>query len=145
MALEADKHRPKRDRRTAHQLFEAIKQDRFTGSYSRVTAFIRQWQNHSSASNTKTAFVFLKFALGEAFQFDWSEESLMIGGTDHADKTIADMLMQERTYLMPMPTPFDGYIEVLAQVSSIKCMRLSSRFIANCLVLTLASPRRMNS
>jgi hypothetical protein len=38
--------------------------------------------------------------------------------TDHADKTIADMLIQERTYLMPMPTPFDGYIEVLALVSS---------------------------
>jgi len=57
MALEADKHRPKRDRRTSHQLFEEIKQDGFTGSYSRVTAFIRQPQNHSAASNTKTAFV----------------------------------------------------------------------------------------
>lgn len=38
--------------------------------------------------------------------------------TDHADKKIADMLIQERTYLMPMPTPFDGFIEVLALVSS---------------------------
>ena len=34
MALEADKHRPKRDRRTAHQLFDEIKQDGFTGSDS---------------------------------------------------------------------------------------------------------------
>jgi len=26
-------------------------------------------------------FVPLKFALGQAFQFDWSEEGLVIGGT----------------------------------------------------------------
>jgi len=28
----------------------------------------------------ESAFIPLKFALGEAFQFDWSEESLLIGG-----------------------------------------------------------------
>jgi transposase len=54
MALEADKHRPKRDRRTAHQLFEEIKLDGFTGSYSRVTAFIRQWQNQTAATKNST-------------------------------------------------------------------------------------------
>jgi len=32
--------------------------------------------------------------------------------------TIADVLDQEQLYLMPMPTPFDGYLEVLARVSS---------------------------
>jgi len=32
--------------------------------------------------------------------------------------TVADALEQEQIYLMPMPTPFDGYVEVLARVSS---------------------------
>jgi hypothetical protein len=32
--------------------------------------------------------------------------------------TIADVLEQEQLYMMPMPTPFDGYTEVLARVSS---------------------------
>lgn len=32
--------------------------------------------------------------------------------------TVADALEQEQLYLMPMPTPFDGYVEVLARVSS---------------------------
>ena len=32
--------------------------------------------------------------------------------------TLADALEQEQLYLMPMPTPFDGYVEVLARVSS---------------------------
>jgi hypothetical protein len=35
-----------------------------------------------------------------------------------ADITVADALEQEQLYLMPMPTPFDGYVEVLARVSS---------------------------
>jgi hypothetical protein len=37
---------------------------------------------------------------------------------DYVGITIADALEQERAYLMPMPTPFDGYVEVLARVSS---------------------------
>jgi transposase len=80
MALVADAHRPKRDRRTALMLFNAMQLDGFTGSYSRVTEFVRHWRNQSLAVNTKSAFVPLHFALGEAFQFDWSEEWLVIGG-----------------------------------------------------------------
>jgi transposase len=80
MALVADAHRPKRDRRNALMLFKEIQQDGFTGSYTRVTEFIRHWRNQSSAASTKSAFVPLHFALGEAFQFDWSEEWLVIGG-----------------------------------------------------------------
>jgi transposase len=80
MALVADAHRPKRDRRNALMLFNEIKQQGFTGSYTRVTEFIRHWRNQSSSASTKSAFVPLQFALGEAFQFDWSEEALVIGG-----------------------------------------------------------------
>ena len=39
--------------------------------------FIRNWRNHRSQS--KTAYVPLKFALGEAFQFDWSEDKVSKG------------------------------------------------------------------
>ena len=41
MALVADAHRPKRDRHNAIMLFKEIKQDGFTGCYSRVTQFVR--------------------------------------------------------------------------------------------------------
>jgi transposase len=79
-ALKSDSHRPKRDRRTALKLFEAIQAQGFTGSYSRVTAFVLAWRKSGEGVTTKSAFVPLKFQLGEAFQFDWSEESLVIGG-----------------------------------------------------------------
>ena len=80
LALEADAHRPKRDRRTALMLFDAIQKEGFSGGYTIVTDFIRNWRNHAATVGAKSAYVPLKFELGEAFQFDWSEEWLMVGG-----------------------------------------------------------------
>lgn len=80
LALQADSHRPKRDRRTALMLFNAIKKDGYTGSYSNLTRYIHAWRDSAAKVTGKSAFVPLRFQLGEAFQFDWSEESLMIGG-----------------------------------------------------------------
>ena len=77
-ALKADSFRAKHNRRTAKALFEQIKAEGYTGGYSAVTDFIRAWRGR--AAKTPQGFVPLQFALGEAFQFDWSEENLVIGG-----------------------------------------------------------------
>ena len=45
-ALETDSHRPKRDRRTAQRLWQELCSQGFTGSYSRVTEFVRRWREH---------------------------------------------------------------------------------------------------
>jgi hypothetical protein len=37
---------------------------------------------------------------------------------DYKGVSVADVLDHEREHLMPMPTPFDGYVERLARVSS---------------------------
>jgi len=58
-------------------LFKAILNEGYTGGYTIVCDFIRNWRNQGSKG---TAYVPLKFAFGEAFQFDWSEEWLVIGG-----------------------------------------------------------------
>src|ERR1019366_6852595 len=50
------------------------------GGYSRLTDFIRDWRMQQGGAATAKAYVPLTFALGEAFQFDWSEEGLVIGG-----------------------------------------------------------------
>jgi transposase len=78
-ALEVDARRPKRDRRTALKLFHEIQAAGFDGDYSRVTEFIRRWRLNGGQTLVK-AYVPLRFELGEAFQFDWSEERLVIGG-----------------------------------------------------------------
>ena len=77
-SLKADAHRIKQDRRTAKALFLQIKVSGYRGGYSRVTDFIREWRE--SEGKKPHAFVPLTFELGEAFQFDWSEEGLVVGG-----------------------------------------------------------------
>jgi transposase len=79
-ALETDAHRIKRDRRTARALYGEIRSEGFNGSYARVSEFVRRWREGGGQSASRPAFVPLKFELGEAFQFDWSEEGLIVGG-----------------------------------------------------------------
>jgi len=79
-ALKADARRPKKERRSALALFAEIKAAGYTGCYSRVTDFIRAWRQGEGKGAAVKAFVPLSFDLGEAFQFDWSEEGLVVGG-----------------------------------------------------------------
>ena len=80
LALKADAHRPKHERRTARALFCEVKAAGYDGGYSRLTDFIREWRQGVGQAALVNAFVPLTFELGEAFQFDWSEEGLVIGG-----------------------------------------------------------------
>ena len=78
-ALTADSHRPKQGRRSGRALFAQIQAQGYRGGYSAITDYIRRWRVESLASPTK-AFVPLSFELGEAFQFDWSDEAMVVGG-----------------------------------------------------------------
>jgi transposase len=77
-ALKADALRPKKERRTGLALYREIQAAGYSGGYSRVTDFIRAWRQGSGGA--PTAFVPLTFEPGEAFQFDWSEEGVIVGG-----------------------------------------------------------------
>ncbi|MEK9803646.1 MAG: IS21 family transposase [Curvibacter sp.] len=79
-ALIADAHRPRKERRTARMLFEEMKRAGYGGCYTRLTDFVRQWKEDQGRAGAGKAYVPLSFALGEAFQFDWSEEGLVVGG-----------------------------------------------------------------
>ena len=77
-ALKVDAHRAKQHRRTVKVLFAQIKADGYGGGYSQLTAFIRDLRGRQGKQ--PHAFVPLQFELGEAFQFDWGEEGLVVGG-----------------------------------------------------------------
>ena len=79
LLLKADAHRPRQGRRTAKALFTQIQAQGYRGGYSAVTDFVRSWREESGKA-TLRAFVPLNFELGEAFQFDWSDEALVVGG-----------------------------------------------------------------
>jgi len=80
LALKVDAHRPKHERRRARALHTEIKAVGYDGGYSRVTDFIRAWRQGEGQAVSVNAFVRLAFELGEAFQFDCSEEGLFVGG-----------------------------------------------------------------
>ncbi len=79
-ALLGDARRPKKERRTAKALHAQIAAAGYDGGYSRLTDYIRQWRAERGGVQVGDAYVPLSFELGEAFQFDWSEEPLVIGG-----------------------------------------------------------------
>jgi len=79
-ALSTDAYRPKRERRSALALFKELQASGYAGCYSRVTDFVRAWRAGEGQMSARTAFVPLAFEWGEAYQFDWSEEGVVVGG-----------------------------------------------------------------
>ena len=72
----------RRNRRTAKKLYEQIVTEGYTGSYSPVQRFVRELRQ-TSGTGTDDAFIPLHFAAGDALQFDWSEEYVLLGGVEH--------------------------------------------------------------
>lgn len=72
--------RPGRERLTLVRVFEALRGLGYEGGYDAVRRHARAWER-SRASAPVSAFVPLSFAPGEAYQFDWSHEVVLIGGT----------------------------------------------------------------
>ncbi|HTX77811.1 MAG TPA: IS21 family transposase [Terracidiphilus sp.] len=68
-----------RERLTLIRLFEQLRALGYEGGYDAVRRYARGWQrDHAVAA--RDAFVPLSFAPGEAYQFDWSHEVVVIAG-----------------------------------------------------------------
>ena len=78
--LEENAGRASRERLTLMRLFEALRGLGYEGGYDTVRRYARGW-SQSRTSTAAAAFVPLSFAPGEAYQFDWSHEVVLIGGT----------------------------------------------------------------
>jgi len=78
--LAANQAKPKREQLTLIRLFEQLRGRGYEGGYDAVRRYAREWQRHH-ASTSVGAFVPLNFAPGEAYQFDWSHEIVLINGT----------------------------------------------------------------
>ena len=68
-----------RERLTLIRLFEELRDLGYEGGYDAVRRYARIW-GRDHASLTAAAFVPLSFAPGEAYQFDWSHEIVVIDG-----------------------------------------------------------------
>jgi transposase len=78
--LAANQAKPSREQLTLVRLFEQLRGRGYEGGYDAVRRYAREWQRHQ-ASASVGAFVPLSLAPGEAYQFDWSHEIVLINGT----------------------------------------------------------------
>ena len=78
--LLANEDKPARERLTLIRIFEELRVLGYGGSYDAVRRYAKSWRVARGAA-TAEAFVPLSFAPGEAYQFDWSHEVVLINGT----------------------------------------------------------------
>jgi transposase len=98
-----ESRRHRKQRRTVKRLYRDLVELGYTGSYDRVAAFARQWrqaQQDAKLQAAKHAYVPLKFAPGEAFQFDWSEDWVKINGVSTKLQIAHFKLSYSRAYFM---------------------------------------------
>ena len=72
--------KPTRERLTVIRIFEALRDLGYEGGYDAVRRYAKRWRGRQ-VSGTVDAHVPLIFAPGEAYQFDWSHEIVVLNGT----------------------------------------------------------------
>ncbi len=77
--LLANEGKAARERLTLIRLFEELRGRGYDGGYDAVRRYARRWSKERGHS-TAAAFVPLIFAPGEAYQFDWSHEIVLLNG-----------------------------------------------------------------
>src|ERR1700722_7885737 len=77
--LASNEAKQARERLTLIRIFEELRALGYDGGYDAVRRYARSWAK-ANASATADAFVPLSFAPGEAYQFDWSHEIVVLDG-----------------------------------------------------------------
>jgi transposase len=77
--LLANEGKPARERLTLMRVFEELRGLGYEGGYDSVRRYAKAWRVAHGAAMAE-AYVPLSFAPGEAYQFDWSHEIVLING-----------------------------------------------------------------
>jgi transposase len=96
--LEENVKRSARERLTARRLHELLRDEGYAGAYDSVQRHVRDWRR--SHGKTETVFIPLWFAPGEAYQFDWSHETVVLDGTTTEIKAAHVRLCHSRRFFI---------------------------------------------
>jgi transposase len=117
--LLANEDKQARERLTLIRIFEELRGLGYEGSYDAVRRYAKAWRVAHGAA-TAEAYVPLSFAPGEAYQFDWSHEVVLINGTTVTVKVAHVRLCDSRMLFVrayPRETQemvFDAHIRAFA-------------------------------
>ena len=96
--LTANANSSTRERLTLIRLFEELRALGYEGGYDAVRRYARSWSKEH-AGQTAAAFVPLSFAPGEAYQFDWSHEIVVMNGVTITVKVAHMRLCHSRMFI----------------------------------------------
>ena len=108
-------HRDTRPKLTAKHFYEYLCLEGYTGSYSAVCRYVKKWR-YREGLDLPRACVPLHFSPGEAYQFDWSHEKVIIRGDQIDVKACHFILCYSRKrfcYIYPNETQemlFDAHV-----------------------------------
>ena len=71
--------KPDREQLTLIRIFEELRERGYEGGYDAVRRYAKRWAKEHGAA-TAAVYVPLSFAPGEAYQFDWSHEVVLLSG-----------------------------------------------------------------
>ena len=95
--LAANERKARRERLTMIRVFEELQGLGYRGGYDAVRRFAAGWHRERSVA-TAAAFVPLSYAPGEAYQFDWSHEVVVIAGVTAMVKVAHMRLCHSRMF-----------------------------------------------
>ena len=93
--LKEDAVKPVSHRRSAQILFEQLQREGYEGGYDAVRRYVGNWKRETGTALVK-AFIPLEYDPGDAFQFDWSYEQLLLGGVQTGVKIAQFRLCHSR-------------------------------------------------
>ena len=96
--LDENDRKSARERLTLIRLFEELQGLGYEGSYAAVRRYAVAWRRERSSA-TAAAFVPLSFAPGEAYQFDWSHEVVVMNGVTTVVKVAHMRLCHSRMFI----------------------------------------------
>jgi len=97
--LEENAGEARRSRLTMRRIFEILVEEGYQGGYDAVRRYARRWRREGS-SCPEDVFIPLWFAPGEAYQFDWSHEDVLLGGKPARLKVAHIRLCHSRLFLV---------------------------------------------
>ena len=77
--LAGNESKPAREQLTLIRIFEELRERGYDGGYDAVRRYARRWAKERGQT-IAAAYVPLSFAPGEAYQFDWSHEVVLLNG-----------------------------------------------------------------
>jgi transposase len=93
-----NERRARRDRLTVHRLYDLLREEGYQGAYDSVQRFAQGWRRERG--RVTEAFVPLWFAPGEAYQFDWSHEVVVLAGVTTTVKVAHVRLCHSRRFYL---------------------------------------------